>query len=51
MTPAEQAAFDQGFAAGKAEAAELIRQLQAALNKALAENLAKRAAPVAKLSI
>lgn len=35
-------AFADGYAKGKAEAADTIRQLQAALNKALAENLANR---------
>jgi hypothetical protein len=38
-------AFADGYAKGKAEAADTIRQLQAALNKALAENLAMRGAP------
>ena len=35
-------AFADGFAKGKAESAEMIRQLKAALDKALAENLAMR---------
>ena len=35
-------AFADGFAKGKAESAETIRQLKAALNKAMAENLANR---------
>lgn len=38
-------AFADGYAKGKAESAETIRQLEAALNKALAENLAMRPAP------
>ena len=38
-------AFADGYAKGKAEAADTIRQLQAALNKALAENLAMRPTP------
>ena len=38
-------AFADGYAKGKAEAADTIRQLQAALNKALAENLAMRPKP------
>ena len=38
-------AFADGYAKGKAEAADTIRQLQAALNKALGENLALRSKP------
>lgn len=38
-------AFADGYAKGKAEAAETIRQLQKALDKALAENLAMRPKP------
>jgi len=34
--------FAEGYAKGKAEAADTIRQLQAALDKALKENLAMR---------
>ena len=43
-------AFADGYAKGKAEAADTIRQLQAALNKALAENLAMRPTPVLETS-
>lgn len=38
-------AFADGYAKGKAESAETIRKLTAALNKALAENLAMRPKP------
>lgn len=42
-------AFADGYAKGKAEAAETIRQLQKALDKALAENLAMRPKPPAAI--
>ena len=43
--PRKTTPYEQGFADGKAEAADTIAKLQKALNKALAENLANRPKP------
>lgn len=43
-------AFADGYAKGKAESADTIRQLKQALDKALAENLAMRPTPVLETS-
>lgn len=40
--PRKTTPYEQGFADGKAEAADTIAKLQKALDKALAENLANR---------